>query len=592
MATSTENNQIITGRDNPNVMAALKLMADDASIHNRHETIWRAIQQLFEMGFSIQNPDGTKLITSKLLLQLLWKTVNKMKIPDFKIYKAGPFKRTRDRELEKKNKQTREWIESVVTAGVSTVMTEGGFSACMTAKGGAFYKTALFGDCHIQVGIDADNSDYPIRFRVASLSDYYTNSQATDLRDPVGGLSADGECLIFRYTVKQFNNLFPEYAGKVAVGEIPRTEGYIKQLEKTWLQATQDDSEIIEVAFYTSIDGVHCVFAGPACTPLKEIEGKDFVYEMDGKNYLPTLHFKFFPSSEGYYNYGIGHMVYDIALLAAKMDDMAYKHAGDNIWPINLINSPTKAPSKLFNDILKAEQMRQQGGRGYVVSENRGGGSGVTVESFQSEPITQEWERAFTRLEQQITRMGFSLDVADLGSNPNEMYIMAAQEATDAPIKQIIEFNAPEFKMAVEITMDYIRKFVDDDDQTPLNSVAEIDMGGEEVPLRGIPLGWVAKELRENKYFVVVNSRDGTIPSGVMENALIDKTMRSIPPGTPAWNKMVIKQAKLNGHKITEEDLGMPGMQAPEAPPSPTESGIPTPTETTPLNAASLKYGQ
>ena len=268
------------------------------------------------------------------------------------------------------------------------------------------------------------------------------------------------------------------------------------------------------------------VFAGAACTVIDKYEGDDetinengeeekgyinseereeakktgkkpYPYIMDGKPYIPIIHFKFFPSSEGYYNYGIGHMVYDLAIIMAQMDNMAYNHAGDNIWPIQFINTPNKNASKLFNEILKAHEMRASGGKGYVVSENpQGQGSGVTIEPFQTQPITGEWERAFTRLEKQIERLGFRLDMPDLGANPNEMSIMAGQEATDEPIKQIIEFNASAFRDAVKFTMDAIRKFIDDDDQTPLNSMVDIESGDNQLPIRGFTLGDVAQELR------------------------------------------------------------------------------------------------
>lgn len=595
-----QSTNIVSGADDEDVCEALDLIAKDIDIHQKHERIWRAIQELFESGFSLSNPTGSKAITSKLLLQILWKVVNKMKIPDFKIYKSGPFKLTTDKELQKEEAQTRDWTEQVVTAGVATAMKEGKFIQCMRDKGGAFFKMALFGDSHVQVGYDEDNSAYPITFRVSSLSDFYTNSQATDLRDAVGGLGADGTVEIFRYTMKQFEALWPDFKGKVAKGEIPKAESGRKQLEKTWQQTTYGMDDLIEVAYYTSIDKVQVVFAGAACTVLRKFNGeveegedmgaKTFPYIMDGKPYLPTLHFKFFPSSEGYYNYGIGQMVFDIAVLAAKMDSDAYLHAVDNIRPITFVNSSVKKVSKLFNEILKAEETVEAGGRGYVISENPQGTSGVTVEPFQSAPITQEWERAFTRLEQQVNRLGFELDAPDLGSSPNEMSIMSAQENADAPIKQIIEYNASEFEMAVNITMDFIRKFIDDDDMTPLNSMTEIEAGDTKIPLRGIPLGWVANELRKNKYFVVVNSRDGTIPSNVMEIAHVRETMSTLPQGTPAWNKMSIKLAKLNGHDLSMEDLGMPQPTGPAQ--TPEGSPIPPPTETTPLNAAQLKYGK
>ncbi len=585
---------IETGFEDEAVHSALTLMGKNSTIHNKFEGIWRAIQQLFEGGFTVMNPTGTKQITSKLLLQILWKVVNKMKIPDFKIYKAGPFAMQTKQDEIKKSTAIRETVEQIVTAGVSTVMKEGRFVQCMNDKGGAFYKMALFGDCHVQVGFDQDNSDYPISFRVGSLSDIYFNNSATDIRDVVGGLSADEVVIIYRYTMTQFNQLFPEWEGKVACGDIPRAYRYKKQLEKTWLQTVYDGEEMIEVGYRIGIDKVMVVFAGSACTVIDKFEGDDeevnengepemgfqlqeeikeggkkpFPYMMDGKPYLPLLHFKFFPSSEGYYNYGIGHMVYDLAIVTARMDNMAYNHAGDNIWPINFVNTSTKNASKLFNEILKAHEMRAAGGKGYVVSENGAGGSGVTIENFQTQPITGEWERAFSRLEKQIERLGFRLDMPDLGANPNEMSIMASQEATDEPIKQVMQFNASEFEMAVNFTIDAIRKFVPDDDRTPLNSMIDIEQGDAKMPMRGFALGDVAQELRMNKYFVVVNQRDGTIPSGTMQNAQLDKSMAKLMPGTPAYNKLAVKQAKLNGQNITEEDMNP---AAPAQAPAPQE---------------------
>jgi hypothetical protein len=583
----TNKLSIENGFQNEAVKKTVSMISKNSMIHNRHEGYWRAIQQLFEEGFTVSNPQGTKKITSKLLLQILWKVTNRFKIPDFKIYKAGPFALKVNQEEGKKEEMIRDWTEQIVTAGVATVMKEGKYNQCFTDKGGVFYKTGLFGDSHLMVGHDDDNSSYPISFRVGSLSDVYMNNNATEIRDPVGGLSCDRMCIIFRYTMDQFDNLFPDFKGKVAKGEIPRQYRYKKQLEKTWTQTLYEADDEIEVCYSYGLDKTMVVFAGPACVVLKEETGDDYPFVMDGKPYIPILHFKFFPASEGYYNYGIGHMVFDLAVITAQMDNMAYNHAGDNIYPINFINSTSKNASKLFNDIMKAHESRAIGNKGYVVSENPMGASGVTVESLQSAPITGEWERAFMRLEQQFKRMGFELDGPDLGTNPNEMSIMAYQENSDAPIKQVIEFNSSEFEMAVNITMDFIRKFIDDDDQTPLNSTVDIEMGSSNTPMRGIPLGWVAKELKENKYFVVVNTRDGTIPSNVMSQAQIKQTMSVLPPGSPAWLKMSKKLASLNGQNITIEEMGMePATQG-----APQEVSQEQPmTETTPINAVLLKH--
>jgi hypothetical protein len=599
---SKDLNLIEPGFKDPVVESALSLIGRNSTIHNKHESVWRQIQELFEAGFfTINNPTGTKTISSKLLLQILWKTANKLKIPDTKLYRSGPFAIQRDPKKAEADRIVRSQVEEIVTAGVATVIKEGKFLQCMRDKGGVFYKMSLFGDAHLQVGYDNDNSDYPIRFRLGSLSDTYMNNSCTEIRDPVGGLSADEMVVIYRYTMKQFDEDFPVWKGKVAKGEIPRAYRYKKQLEKTWLQTIYDPEDIIEVAYRIGIDKKMVVFAGSACTVLDKLEGdpkkdlavgetdKSFPYIMDGKPYIPIIHFKFFPSSEGYYNYGIGHMLCDLAVVMAKMDNMAYSHAGDNIWPINFVNSSQKKTSQLFQDILQAQKVRDAGGRGWVVSDNPQGGSGVSVESFQSQPITTEWERAFNRLEKQIERMGFHLDSPDLGANPNEMSIMADQEETDAPIKQVVEWNTTAFEEVWLFAMDAIRKFVADDDMTPINSTTELGTAQENTDIRQFPLGWVAEELRKNRYFVVVNSRDGTVPSGVMQKAEINQSMQDLPPGTPAWNKLAVQRAKLNGQDVKLEDLSIP---APAGAPQAQSPGgqAPLPTETSPLDALALKY--
>ena len=72
------NSQIIiqSGTEDEDVQDALTMMSKDSVIHNKHEGIWRAIQQLFEGTFVVNNPSGTKKISSKLLQQVLWKVVN------------------------------------------------------------------------------------------------------------------------------------------------------------------------------------------------------------------------------------------------------------------------------------------------------------------------------------------------------------------------------------------------------------------------------------------------------------------------------------------------------------------------------------
>lgn len=563
---------INSGYHTQSVKDAIKLINRNSTTHNNKEAEWRSIQALFEEGFSVYDPTGTKKITSKLLLQAIWKMVNKMKPLDFQIHGSG----------------RPEINERIVTDGVATVMEEGGYANCFRDKNGAAYKMLLFGDAFMQIGTN-EQSSYPIQFRVGSLSDIYFDNYCVDIRDATGGLSATEGLVVYRYSMRQFDMLYPEMKGKVVKGDIPRSYRYRKQLEKSWLQTFYDDEDEIEVAHYYRLGTkpTYTVFAGSACVIVSELTGKEYPFYMDKENldkpeaYIPIIHYKCFPSSEGFYNYGIGHALYDLAIVMRRMDNMAFNHAEDNIYPINMVNMPRGEASTFFAKYIAAQEQRRAGGKGFIPMEyGPDGKQGVTLEPFQSLPITQEWERAFTRLERQITRLGIQLDAVDRGENYTATQILAEEENADQVIKQIMEFNASESKFAVEVTMDFIRKFISSKDKTPLNLLTEVTIEGEKLNAAGVTMGMVASELKKNKYFCRINTRSGSIPSNTMTLAQISRVMQVVNPQSPAFVKLTKKMADLNGQDVSMEEL----TPTPMAQVDP--SGQPIPTETEDVNPA------
>lgn len=563
------------------VRSMIKMLERTAPIHNRKEAEWQIIQRLIEDGFTVSNPNGTKKINSKVLYQAALKMINKMKPLDFQVHGSG-----RD-----------EIHEKLVTDGVGTVMDEGGFSQCFRDKGGIAMKTVFFGDSFLPIGT-IDDSPYPIQFRVASLSSVYVDNHCNDIRDPIAGLSANELCIIYEYSMAQFEDIYPEFKGKVAKGDIPRAYKMKKMLEKSWDQTFYNEEDTIEVAHYFNLGKkTYLVAAGASCTVIQKYKGKDYPFikrkqyeDEEGKAYIPVLHFKCFPSTEGFYNYGLGHYLFDIAIIMAQMDNMAYRHAGDNIDPIQIVNVPKDKTSQFFNSLVMAHEQRASGGKGYAVMERNidgtPGGSEVNMIPFQSQPITQEWERAFTRLEQQIARIGIPLDAADRGANVTATQVLSEEENSDQLIKQTMEFNASESKFLVEVVLDMIRDTVDPEDDTPLNLTTAINLEGQEVQMKNITLGAVADELQKYRYFVRINSRSGAIPSNIMQQAQVAKALPLTPPGSPAYNKLVVKLMKLNDQDISMEDIAP--QQQPQMPQEgggqPDEQALaPAPSETDPL---------
>jgi hypothetical protein len=534
---------MISNTDDKDIQQALRLANRCNKTHTEKQNEWRLIQALFEEQFDVWNPVGTKKISSKLLQQVIWKAVGKMKFLDFDIHGSG----------------APEANERIVTDGVATVLDEGNLASCLRDKGGVFYKMLLFGDAFIQLGTDED-SPYPIRYRVTSLSDIFIDHNCTDVRDPVSGLSADDILIIYSYTKSQFEVMYPDFTGKVAKGKIPRTyDG--KQLEKTWQQEVWEEDEEIEVAHYYCLSKkVYVTFAGSSCTRINKLKGEKYPFLRNKKPYLPVIHFKCFPSTEGFYNYGLGQLLFDIAVVTARMDNMAYNHASDNIDPINFISLPNGGASSFFNKVLQAYEQKKAGGKGFAVFEQGNMDKGTfQVQPLQTQPITNEWERAFMRLEQQVTRLGFQIDAVDRGGSVTATQIISEEENADMTIKQIMEFNASECKALVDFSIAIIQETVDKKDDTPLNITTKIKMDdGQEVPIEGVTLGAIVEELNARKYFVKINSRSGAIPSNVMKQAQIARTMATLPPGSPAFNKMAIKSANLNDQDITLDDLTAP----------------------------------
>lgn len=527
----------------------LEFIGKNIDEHNRIETKLRLIKELFELGFEVRDPNGTIKVTSKTLQSVIFRSVGKMKPLDFTVHGSGA-----DEDTEK-----------VMTDGIRTVMDEGNYLSCLRDKGGVFHQIPLFSDAFIQVGFDFEKSRYPVQFRTCSLSDVIVDSHCNDIRSPASGNSCSEIVLIYRYSPAMFKMIYP---GVKATGPIPRSK-VDGQLDKTVNQNTVDQDEV-EVAHYFNLgDPSYTVFAGSEMKVITEQKGKKYPYVLNDVPYIPVMHWKFFPSYEGFYNHGLGDVLYDLIKLSSACDNMAFGHATDNIYPINIINLPKSQAGEFFQKYITAQDQRAAGGKGWVVNELSVNDptTPVNLASLQSPPITTEWERIINRLDQYITRLGFQLDAVDRGTTVTATQIIAEEENSDATIKQVMEYNASESKMAVDITMDMIRKLKTTND-TPINLTTMLmNKDGDMERVDDITLGMLAQELNKRKWFTVINARSGTYPSNVMRQAQISRMLQYTAPGTPAYNKLVYQLAQVNDRDLKMTDFAPPAPQMPEGMP-------------------------
>jgi len=544
---------------------ALKTISKNIDQKVRHDGQLGLIQRLFEEGFEVRDPAGTKKIGSKVLLQALWRIVNKMKFLDFQIHGTG-----KD-----------EIIEKVVTDGIWTVAEEGGLIRALRDKGGAFFNLSLYGDGFIYVGTD-EKTTYPIKFSPISPSNLYVDNYATGFRS--GGIGKDvTECVVV-YTmspeeaVKRYGDKFPKI--KQAKGRIKRYLSLNKDQERTFQQESKVQSDIVEVGFYYNINKKeYLMFAGNEGIILDKKLGDKYPFIKDKEPYIPIAHFICQPSSKGFWNYGIGHILYDMAIITRRLLNMGVGHVDENVYPITLVNVPQGEAGDFFNKLQLAHEMRAAGKKGVVAIEydpNNPGAGRVNADALITQStLMTEWQVLLNRLDQEIKRMGINLDDMGRSSNPTASQVIAEEENADAFVRQVMEYNASECKFIVELTMDFTKKFIKTNDDTSLNLTTSIGLTGEgEIDVKDITMGAIADELRKNRYFVKVNSRTGALPSNVMRIAQLNRQMSITPPDSPAFVKLWQKYAKLNDVELSAEDyVGQQQQQT-------TEPGDALPTST------------
>lgn len=549
--------------DDEVVQEAIKVIQDNQDIKIERDNKNQLIMQMFEQGFSVQTPTGTKKISSKLLYQALWKLANRMKPLDFQVHGTN----------------RPDYIEKIVTAAIGTVLENSGFVQAMRDKGGLFQRLLMFGDAFFLMSA-SDNADAPINFDVISNSNIYVDPYAVSIR---GTQPATKMAVIFSYSYEQVREMYPKKKDTFGAGRIPRDTGFFKEQGRTFLQSAKLE-DITEVCHFFDIsNNVHTVMVGSACTIVDQRTGDDYGFIKDGDAYIPVGQFICMPAIEGFYNHGTGDMLYDLGLLTQRLMNMQIGHVEDNTYPLTLINVPQGEAGKFFQKMKSANELRAAGQKALVAMEYGAGtpANSVSAQSLLTQNLTNEWQLLYDKLEREITRMGINLDEIQRGDNVTASQVLAEEESANSFVKQIMEYNASETQFIVEMTIDMMKKFISKNNKTVLNLSTKIKADGVDIPLSSITLGSVIDELKKNNYFVIVNSRSGAIPSNTMERAQVATLLQTTQPGTPAHFMLMEQLARLNNRDFSIQDFGG-GQQQPQLGPggAPTESPTAAPADT------------
>lgn len=536
---------------NDSVNRAQEVINDGFSVRNENNGRIRAIQKLFEEAFIIAEPKGPRKLNAQRIYQALWRTVGRSKMLDFMIHGT-----TKDGDPIDPN------MERLVTDGVSTTMSNGGFNSAFRDKQGLAFNMYLYGDGFLHVGPSADdNKEQPIEFRVLSNDNIYVDNFATGVRATASGSSATKMIVIFSYSKDEFDSIWP--GNDEIVGTVQRNRDE-KELIKDINQDLGRERKRVEVAYSYDLteeaDGpVYVVFAGNQMKVLVEEKGEDYPFVKDDEPYIPISQFMCMPSSEGFYNEGIGSMIYKLAIIQRELLNMEVNHIQDNTYPIVHTNIPKGQVSSYYNKLKAAHEMVASGRKGFVAMEydpNNPGSDRVTSEALLTNNLFNEWQAIFDRLDQELRRLGINIDEVESGGDKTATEILALEESSNAFVKQVMEFNASETQFLVELTMDMITEFIPKSNKTPLNLRTKLRLpSGKEVQTPQVTLGNVSEEIKKNHYFVDVNSRSGSIPSNTLKRAQINSILPFAQPGSPAWTRAVGNLSELSGFEATGEEF-------------------------------------
>ena len=526
---------------------ALRLINDNYEAKVERDGKNDKIQKLFEKGFEVKEPNGPRKISSKMLYQAFWKMLSRMKPLDFIIHGTG-------RSMN---------VEKVVTDGVATVMDRGGYATTLRDKNGAFQNLLMYGDAFFMVGTNPKpNTNIPMMFNPISNSSVYFDKYCTGIRSGGWGKSATKAAAIFSFSKSAAYQLFPKLKKKKVTGRVDRTLAYYKETERTYEQTAEAESDdgFVEVCyFYDIAKKQFCVFAGKESEILISAKGENYPFMYNEEPFIPIVQMMCMPSVTGFYNHGIGDMIFDLAVLSRRLMNMEIAHVEDNTYPIELLNVPQGESAKFINRLASAYEMRASGKKAFVPIEYSAGSSNqVSSQTLITQNLTNEWMMLFDKLDNELRRMGINLDDAGHGEAVTATQVLAEEENQNAFIKQVMENNASETKFCVNLTMEMIAEFVSPMDDTPLNLTTMIqadEEGAEPLRMDKITLGQVANELREHNYFCKVNSRSGAIPSNAFKQAQAMRGLQMAQPGSMAQVKLIGQLAELNDIDLRGEDF-------------------------------------
>ncbi|HPQ09884.1 MAG TPA: hypothetical protein PLQ98_00990 [Bacillota bacterium] len=556
--------------ENDLVTKTQTLIQDAFDVKQRQDSENQSILALFAEGFETVTPTGPRKISSLMLQQIMWKIMNKLKPLDFEMHGNGK----------------PEWLEQLMTWGLATMADKSEFLRNLGVKQGVDWTTVLLGDSFTMFG-SQENEEIPIINSMIPNSNLYVDQYATLMRT-TKGRSATQALAIFSMDPSQGWRMFPSLKRDKVKGQIPREINRIANIEtgRDFYQTYRIQSNILEIGYYFDIQDpkrpVMGIIAGDSCKVVGKFEKDQYPFMMDNQPYIPISQKMCMPSAEGFYNYGVGNLLFKLANVSRGLQNMALGHTEDSTYPLTLVNVPQGKASEFFQSLQEAAKGRAQGKKPIVPIEYdpaNPNGNRIAAQSLVTNAAMAEFQMMYEMITREIQRCGISLDEPDVNPDATQYQILAEEEKSSAWVKQMQEYNAPEFKFVLEMMLDCSKKFIKKSNKSFIDMPTAIDIDGIKVKNGVFTMGAWADELRKGQWFLTVDSRSGSIPSNVAKQTRLQRVLALLQPGSPEAMKVIQEIAALNGRELSiTPPQPMPGAPQ-EGQPVPAEGGPPPQSE-------------
>lgn len=561
------NEQIKIAKDSYNpsdyVMEFLRLIADNSlNDKAKRDAKNKIIEEIWESGLEISDPTGTKKIGSKVLQQVMWRVRSKEKFNDVVIHGTG--------------KEDNE--ERLVTEGVMTVADRGKLAENLTGKGGVFQNRDLKGDGFLMFG-KGKNEKNPVYFRALRNEDVYPDTLAYGIR---GVRPAQKLCVLFQFSKDEAYEMYPELKKNNIFGRIPGSFQANNKIED------REGQDVLELAWgYNIAKKCHIIFAGAQAYELERYEDEEYPFIKNDEPFIPVFQFFCQPSLSGFWNYGIGDMVADLAVVAAKLMNLEVSHISKNSNPITILNTSQSKADELVEKLAMAHEAEKQGGVPYVAMESDGTDKGVVATSLLTQNLFNEWSAVFDRIYRELSRLGINVDDIERGSGITRGQVIAEEQASNAFVQQMGEDNANEAEELIECIMDAITEFVSVKNKSSLNLLTTmmLDDGTQARIDIDVTMGMLSKTLKEGNWFAKADSRSGAILSElsqlVKEEGLIALTQPGSPENTQLFRSIAMRRGvNIKGGQPMQPVGGAQpgGSPAISQQPAETQRTIPAPT--------------